>query len=195
MVRAVPRLTLVSPGPLWSQLLSWEVWAGPSLLWACPLPRTPCVGTFQDSMTCAGGSCWSPDPQWSSQGLFEVGAPRSRGPPWPWLQLREESGGSSYAASSRRPPGLLPSQPDRSETRPWRAGAEGVWGRLSFRGGVGPGSWWFGLGTEGTLLPQGHIVTRNAVSRGRTGSSGLSELLVFCTVAENLDFDANSWDV
>lgn len=88
----------------------------------------------------------------------------------------------------------LPSQTDLRLDR-GGGGAEGVWGRLSFRGGVGPGSWWFGLGTEGTLLPQGHIVTINAVSRGRTGSSGLSELLVFCTVAENLDFDANSWDV
>lgn len=70
----------------------------PSLGW--PLPRTPCDGTFQDSMTCAGGSRWSPDPQPRSRGLFEVGAPRTPGPPWPWLQLREGSGGS-YARASR----------------------------------------------------------------------------------------------
>lgn len=51
------------------------------------------------------------------------------------------------------------------------------------------------MGAEGTWLPRGHVVTVNEVSRWPTGSSGLSELLVFCRIAENLDFEANSWDV
>lgn len=100
-------------------------------------------------MTCVGRSCWSPDPQQSSGGLFEVGAPWTGRPPWPWLQLREGSGGRVPVS---RPPEGCPalSLPSQTELRPdteCRGRGFVLWGEES---GFALG--WFGLGAEGTLL-------------------------------------------
>lgn len=91
--------------PLLFPLLSQEAWAGCSFLWASPLPRTPSTGTFRDSMTCAAGSCWSPEPQPSSRDLYEVGAPRSSLA----TAAAERRVRRYFVASSRRPASPLSS--------------------------------------------------------------------------------------
>lgn len=108
--------------PWWPICCPGRAWAGRSLLQAGTFPRTPSAGTFQDSMTCLGGSAGALTPPAEQPGAFmRWGLPD---PPWRRLQLREGSGGS-YVRSSGWPAGPLPSRRAAALRPDGSVGAEG----------------------------------------------------------------------